>query len=34
MSLNALSDRFAAGLRAAGIRPGGGTVGLELPDIP
>jgi long-chain acyl-CoA synthetase len=31
--LDALSDRFAAGLRAAGIGPGE-TVGLQLPNIP
>jgi long-chain acyl-CoA synthetase len=31
--LDALSDRFAAGLRAAGVSPGE-TVGLQLPNIP
>jgi long-chain acyl-CoA synthetase len=31
--LNALSDRLAAGLEAAGVRPGD-TVGLQLPNIP
>jgi long-chain acyl-CoA synthetase len=31
--LDALSDRFAAGLRASGVRPGD-TVGLQLPNIP
>src|SRR4051812_31710974 len=31
--LDALSDRFAAGLRASGIGPGE-TVGLQLPNIP
>jgi len=31
--LNALSDRLAAGLESAGVRPGD-TVGLQLPNIP
>ncbi len=31
--LDALSDRFAAGLRASGVGPGE-TVGLQLPNIP
>ena len=31
--LDALSDRFAAGLRASGVAPGE-TVGLQLPNIP
>src|SRR3954451_1883371 len=31
--LDALSDRFAAGLRASGVA-GGETVGLQLPNIP
>jgi long-chain acyl-CoA synthetase len=31
--LDALSDRLAAGLEAAGVRPGD-TVGLQLPNIP
>lgn len=31
--LDAVSDRFAIGLRAQGIRPGD-TVGLQLPNIP
>ena len=31
--LDALSDRFAVGLRASGVGPGE-TVGLQLPNIP
>jgi long-chain acyl-CoA synthetase len=31
--LDALSDRFAAGLRASGVGRGD-TVGLQLPNIP
>src|SRR4051794_11923828 len=31
--LDALSDRFAAGLRAAGVNPGE-RIGLQLPNIP